>query len=234
MGLFELNSDSAHLFGHLAYILIFFSFLVKKIVYLRLLAIFASMASIYYSLNVSGGPLWVQTQWNSLFILTNIGHICLFLWEKRNTMLGEHHGVLHQTFFNDLTSGEYLKMAKLGHLRTSGKDEVLVEENSHVGMLFIIYEGAVSLKCSGQEFMTIEQGHFIGEMSYLTGEETKAEVQAIGEVKYFFWPKDKLKEFLAKSPRHMASMQRAIGGQLIAAILHDSQKKNQSRDAKAA
>jgi hypothetical protein len=212
--------------GHLAYSLIFVSFLMRSILAIRVFAITASFASIYYNYHVNVDPLWVPIQWNIVFTAINIFHIGLIIWEKRSVRLTGHHKEIHAKFFNDLNPGEYLKLANMGHLRTSDHEEVLIHEKTEIEMLMILYKGRVELKCKNKRIKIIPDGHFIGEMSFLTGALTTAQVVAIDQVKYFFWPKAKLKAFLMKNPKYMASVQRAIGGQLINNILDDSQKED--------
>lgn len=212
--------------GHLAYTLIFLSFMMRSILTIRLFAIAASSASIYFNYHVNSDPLWVPIQWNMVFMAINIFHIGLIFWEKRKLILKDHHKEIHEKFFNDLGAGEFMKLSKLGYLRTSDYNEILIPEKSEISMLMILYRGKVELNCKGNLIKEMEEGRFIGEMSFLTGELTTAEVKAMGEVKYFFWPKNKLKNFLLKNPRYMASVQRAIGGQLIDNILHESQKED--------
>lgn len=214
--------------GHLAYSLIFLSFLMKSVFAIRVFAITASIASIFFNYHVNKEPLWVPIQWNFVFMAINIFHIGLILWEKRSIKLKDYHKDLYEMFFNDLTPGEYLKLVSLGHIRTSEFNEILIKEKSNIEMLMILYKGKVNLSCRGEKVVSISKSQFIGEMSFLTGELTTAEVKAEDQVKYFFWPKDKLKSFLLKNPKYMASLQRAIGAQLIDKILHENQKESKA------
>lgn len=209
--------------GHLAFALIFFSFLVTKIFYLRIVAIFASLTSIVYNYHVLAEPLWVPIQWNILFILTNIFQIGLILWEKRNYTLKGYKAFLFNKLFNDLTTGEFEKLVKKGYLRTGLDGEVLIKENTVTDVLLVLYRGNVQIISQNTIIKEIGPGCFLGEMSFLTGEKTKATVKAHGEVKYFSWDKDNLKKMLYKNPKLMSSVQRALGRQLINSILHEKQ-----------
>lgn len=210
--------------GHLAYGLIFCSFLVRNILWLRFLAIFASFASITYNYNLYASPNWVPIQWNCVFIVTNIVQITITLLEKRNFSLHGYKAFLHDRFFPDLTSAEFTKLLKKGHLRTSLKNEVLIEQFTKVEALIVIINGEVVVKSNGREITKLGKGHFLGEMSFLTDELTKGEVQAIGEVDYFFWEKEELKDLISKKPKMMNAIQRVLSHQLIEYILDDKQK----------
>jgi hypothetical protein len=216
--------ENLQLAGHLAYTLIFFSFLVRNILWLRGLAIFASLTSIVYNFYVPAEPLWVPIQWNCVFIIPNIIQITFIFLEKRNFKLEGHEAYLHDRFFADLTSAEFKNLIKGGFLRTSQKNEILIEQHTAVEALMVIIDGEVSIQSKGREVARVGKGLFLGEMSFMTGEPTKADVRAIGEVQYFFWEKESLKAHIYKKPKMMNAIQRVLSHQLIDYILDENQK----------
>jgi hypothetical protein len=218
------GEDTLKIAGHVAYTLIFFSFLVRNILWLRLLAIFASFTSIAYNYYVPVEPLWVPIQWNCVFIITNITQITITLLEKRNFELVGHEAFLHDRFFPELTSAEFKKLIKNAYLRTSSKNETLIEQHTTVDALMVVIEGEVQVLSNGREVTKLGKGQFLGEMSFLTDEPTKAEVRAVGEMKYFFWEKESLKEIISKKPKMMNAIQRVLSNQLIDYILDEEQK----------
>ena len=219
-----IGMDNLRLAGHLAYTLIFFSFLVRNILWLRGLATFASFTSIAYNYYVPTEPLWVPIQWNCVFIVTNIIQITYIFLEKRNFKLEGHEAYLHDNFFPDLTSAEFKNLIKGGFLRTSLKNEVLIEQQTTVEALMVIIEGEVIIESKGREVARLGKGHFLGEMSFMTDEPTKADVCAVGEIEYFFWEKDALKALISKKPKMMNAIQRVLSHQLIEYILDERQK----------
>ena len=50
--------------GHLAFGLIAFSFVVKDILYLRLVSIVASLFSVFYNYVIPVEPMWIAIGWN--------------------------------------------------------------------------------------------------------------------------------------------------------------------------
>lgn len=59
-------------FGHLTFLLIALSFLVREMLMLRLLAILSSLASIVYNFSVAQDPLWLVIHWNLVFVGINL------------------------------------------------------------------------------------------------------------------------------------------------------------------
>ena len=98
--------------GHLAFGLIAFSFLVKDILYLRILSIFASLFSVLYNFYIPLEPMWLAINWNIVFVLVNVYHIAVLIYEKRPVHMDDKNTELYETLFKDLTPVEYLKISK--------------------------------------------------------------------------------------------------------------------------
>jgi len=73
----------ATLAGHMAFGLIAFSFLVKDILYLRIVSVVASLFSIFYNFYIPTEPMWLAINWNIVFVLVNLYHIAVIIYEKR-------------------------------------------------------------------------------------------------------------------------------------------------------
>ena len=77
--------------GHLAFGLIAFSFLVKDILYLRLISILASLFSVFYNFYIPVEPMWLPIGWNFVFIAVNLYHIAIIIYEKRPVQMSPKH-----------------------------------------------------------------------------------------------------------------------------------------------
>ena len=63
--------------GHLAFGLIALSFLVKDILWLRIVSIVASLFSVFYNWVIPAEPMWIPIGWNFVFVLLNLYHIAI-------------------------------------------------------------------------------------------------------------------------------------------------------------
>ena len=72
--------------GHLAFGLIAFSFLVKDILYLRVVSILASLFSVFYNYTIPEEPLWLAINWNFIFIAVNVYHVAILIYEKKYSL----------------------------------------------------------------------------------------------------------------------------------------------------
>ena len=91
----------ATLAGHLAFGLIAFSFLVKDILYLRVLSILASLFSVLYNFYIPVEPMWLAINWNIIFVLVNIYHIAVIIYEKRPVKMSPKEKELYEDLLRE-------------------------------------------------------------------------------------------------------------------------------------
>ena len=115
--------------GHLAFGLIAFSFLVKDILYLRLLSILASLFSVFYNFYIPDQPMWLAINWNIVFVLVNLYHIAVIIYEKRPVHMDDKNNELYETLFKDLTQVEYLKISKAAIWKTFQPNEFITRSS---------------------------------------------------------------------------------------------------------
>jgi hypothetical protein len=217
--------------GHLAYTLIFFSFLVRRILWLRILAIVAGVASITYNYNISGEPLWIPIKWNVLFITTNVIHIGLILRDKASVKFHGRIKEIYQERFQNFSPMEFKKLLDLAYTRSEPRNKILIKENKNLGAMFLILEGKCSVQASGVELAELGKGDFVGEMSYLTDSASTADVVTKTQIRYLYWDTEKLTKFLSSSASLLHRFEGAIGKQLIGHIMAENQSKREKQKA---
>ena len=202
-------------FGHIAYTLIFFSFLTRSMTVLRGLSILAGTSSIIYNYKVANSPLWTPIQWNIVFMTINLFHICKYYYDQRNIKLNSEDQFLYDNVFSTLTRPQFLHLLSKGYTRTLPKNYNLIENDDEVDALFILKMGEADIYCNDEYINTLQRGRFIAEMSFLTGKSTTADVYMKNESRVHFWVKNDLKAFLSKNPELMHKFDAIIGAQLV-------------------
>src|SRR5262245_59612699 len=94
---------------HLANVLLLLSFLVRDILWLRLLNVLAGVAFIVY-FATGTPPAWAPVGWNTLFLTINFVQIWRLLLERRPVRLGADELALYQLAFRGLTQQEFAKL----------------------------------------------------------------------------------------------------------------------------
>jgi hypothetical protein len=73
--------------GHLSFLIIAFSLLMRDIILLRILSIGSGVIGIYYNFFVAREPLWVPIIWLTVFMGINVYMIVMFYLSNRRSGL---------------------------------------------------------------------------------------------------------------------------------------------------
>src|SRR3989338_6899687 len=100
--------------GDLAYILIVSSYLVKDMLWLRTLAVGASLSMISYNFFVPPQPLWVMVRWNVVMLAVNVVQIIILFREKSAGGMTAEEQELYATLFRTMSPMEFRRLMRLG------------------------------------------------------------------------------------------------------------------------
>jgi hypothetical protein len=201
-------------FIHVANVLYLFSYLVRDILWLRVLTVVAGLVLMPYFL-LQQPPLLAPVAWNVLFTGINAVQIARLLYERRPVVLTEDQARLYQLAFRSLTDREFLRLARAGSWKRSAPAERLVDQGVVLEELSCVLSGKLAVKVDGKLVANLEQGRFIGEMSYLTGAPTTASVEVVEPATCLSWTKASLSKLLDADPSLRAAVQLVIGRDLV-------------------
>jgi len=201
--------------GHLAFGLIAFSFIVKDILYLRLVSILASLFSVFYNWVIPVEPMWIPIGWNFVFVLLNLYHIAVLMYEKRPVKMNDKNAELYETLFKDMTPVEYLKVSKIAEWKTFKSGEVIIKEGMTVKDLHLIYNGTVDVIVKDDKVAELKDGQFVGEMSFLTEKPATATCKVKHDAELLVWRQREFKELLKRNPSLYYSIQSLLSAQLV-------------------
>src|SRR5262245_57885842 len=197
-------------FGHLAFILVAVSFLVKDILWLRCLSIIASLSRITFNYFVPATPLWLIIYWQFAFISINLFQIGRILRQRVGIRFTQEEKDFHESMFKSFAPFEFIKLVRTGEWKLAEKNVALLTEGSPVDSVLLIYNGIVSIEIAGREAAQLKDGDFIGEMSFVKGGLATASARTIEKTKYLEWPKANLKRFLERNPTTRFAMKSII------------------------
>ena len=201
--------------GHLAFGLIAFSFLVKDILWLRLVSILASSFSVFYNWVIPAEPMWLAINWNFVFISLNLYHIAVLIYEKRPIKMAPKDKELYETLFRDLSPVEYLKVTKIAEWKKFKAGDTLIRQDHLVTDLILIYNGTVDVKVKGKKVAQLKDGQFVGEMSFLTEKSATATCVIKHDTECILWKQPEFKELLKRNPSLYYTIQGLLSNQLI-------------------
>ena len=201
--------------GHLAFGLIAFSFLVKDILWLRLVSILASSFSVFYNWVIPIEPMWIAIHWNFVFIALNLYHIAVIIYEKRPIKMAPKDKELYETLFKELSPVEYLKISKVAQWKTYKSGETIIRQEHMVPDLILIYNGTVDVAVDGKSVARLKDGQFVGEMSFLTEKSATATCIVKHDTECLVWKQPEFKDLLKRNPSLYYTIQGLLSNQLI-------------------
>jgi hypothetical protein len=199
---------------HVANVLYFLSYVVKDILWLRVLTVVAGtfLLAFYY---FRPDPLWPAIYWNLVFSAINVYQIYALILERRPVRLSEEEQKLYQLAFRTLTPREFVKLLGLARWEDAPAAARIVETGRSLERTMVIVAGRAAVEVGGRKVAELEDGQFIGEMSFLTGEAPNADVVTLEATRYVSWPQDELRRVLKSNADLRAAWQMAIGTDLI-------------------
>ena len=185
--------------GNLSFALIAISFLVRDILWLRIISIIASVFGIVFNYFAPPTPLWLVIYWNLLFVAINIFHIAVTLLERLSVKFTNDELKLYQGLFFKLDRVDAMKLFKKGVWKSAEKDEVLVHEGQHIQSIFLTCVGTVELKKQGRMIREVNSHDFIGEF-YFDNKPSDVTVIASKQSKLLIWLIEDLHRIFKEHP----------------------------------
>lgn len=200
-----------------ANILYLFSYMVRDILWLRILTVIAALCLMPY-FYFQAVPIMTPIYWNIGFTTLNIFWISLLLLERRPVKLTPREERLCELVFRTMTPREMIKILKLATWKTAETDECFIARGTRLDELIVIYSGRACVEVEGKVVAEILPGQFIGSVSYITDETAPANIVALEPTCYVIWPKAKLKKFLDGNSELHTALEKTLAMDLARAL----------------
>jgi hypothetical protein len=188
-------------------------FFCKDILYLRALAVIGQIALIPYyvalfdnvNLDFAAGHDLISGRLSPyiglfcsvILVSVNLVYICLLLTERRSVLLTPIEKTVYELSFSSLTSRTFKRLFRLGKITNLKQRDLIICRNSKSTMLYLILDGSAEVELSSGQTKELNSGHFIGELSFITGDLTSANVRASQDnTTVLAWTKCDLVKFL--------------------------------------
>jgi hypothetical protein len=196
--------------GHLTFIALAASFLVKDIIYLRVLSMVSCFAAIFYNFYGFASPVWLVIFWQIIFILINTVQIGLLFREKREINFNEEEQELHETLFSNMSPVEFMKFMRIAKWENIGAKTVVIEEQQPLSSIILIYNGIVEVQKKKQHIATAKDGTFLGDMEFFAEPKASATATSVTDLRIVVWPLTALKKMLKLNPTILISLNSAL------------------------
>jgi hypothetical protein len=193
--------------GHLSFIAIAASFLIRDILWLRVVSILASILAIIFNYFVAAGPIWLVIGWSVVFIVINTFNILILLKERGGVHFTSEKQEMYETVFQGLSPVEFMKLLRIGQWKEVNEEQILVEKGQTVDQIQFIYNGQAEVLSNGRKVADIKDGAFIGEMEFAEGKSAVATVKTVTPNRIVAWPTVELRRLLIRNPSMNSTMQ---------------------------
>jgi hypothetical protein len=209
-------------FLHAGNILYLGAYLVRDVLWLRVLTVAGTLSLIaYYWLQPQ--PLYAPIAWCSLFTLVNIVQIAILVFERRPVFLGDEELHLYRTVFRSLTPREFARLLSLAEWKQAKAGDELLAQHRPVESLALMHNGRASVEVDGRRIAEVCPGQFFGEMGFLTEQNASARVVARETTDYLAWRTGRLRAVLAATPALHVKFQGVLGRDLVSKLNHETE-----------
>ena len=210
--------DQSMWLAHLASILTMAAYLLKDILWLRMLTILSCFAGIAF--NYFEPATRTMIYWNVLFALINIVQVAIIIKQRSSVHFTDEEKELHDTLFKNFAPFEFMKLMRVGKWLEAKQGEILATEQKPIDRIMLIYNGLVGVESKGKEVAKLKDGNFIGEVSFIAGGAATATVRALRPTRYVAWPKEAIKKLLNRNPSMRFAMQAMLSTDLTKKLMH--------------
>jgi len=203
---------------HAGYLLTAAAFLLRDMLWLRVLAIAANLCVGLAAYRAGMDPHWVVVAWAAAFVAINLGHSCWLIYERYLQRLTEDEQRLYDRCFQALDRVAARKLMRRGEWIEFAANDCLARQGIHLDRLLLIASGEAAVLLGGKIVARLKPGTFVGEVSFLSGDISTAMVVATAPVRCLAWRKDPLERLLARQPALLNVFQAAVGKDLAAKV----------------
>ncbi|MCF7810884.1 popeye domain-containing protein [bacterium] len=193
------------------------AYVVRDIFWLRVLTIIAAVCTFPY-FYFQETPLYSALFWQSAFLIINAINLTVLFLERRPVDLSDDQKRLHLLLSRSFTPRELLKLLAFAEWKEAQQNEIIIKKGISLEKLQFIFHGMVKVEVDNKIVGHIQDGGFIGEMSFASGEPTSADVIAMQNTSYLCWQKDKLNAYFVKHPHIKETMWTLLGIDMAAKL----------------
>lgn len=190
MQVLDFLTDSTVIF-FIANTLYVISYMLTSMIWLRILAIVAAASTFPY-FYFQTEPLWSALFWQSCFLAVNLVNLLVLLFRMRDTHFDDDERRAYELKFSDLKPHEARPIFRYAERVSLSEGSPLLRDGERNESLFLILEGKCSVLKNGVEVAVLAPGHFVGELSFLSGDDVSADVVAAENTALMSWDRKRL------------------------------------------
>ena len=215
--LIEQFATPGKLVGHLSYMLLVGSMLMRSMKWLRMIAISAGVVSAVY------GFFWlkdfVTVFWEVVFVSVNLIQLLLLEWANKRAKFSEDEARFIKAALPNVEKAIARKMLKLAEWEEHEPGATLTVEGEPVGKLLFILEGTVRIDKEGAMVGVCGRDDFLGEMGFMSGEGATATGVVTNSVRCLTFEREVLIKLLDRDTDLRHAMESSFNRSLVSKLV---------------
>lgn len=207
--------------GHLSYLLLVLSMLMRQMLWLRLFVIASAIAGMVFDHYWLGNPVGVF--WQGLLVLVNVGELALLWRDDHRASFSPEEDQFRTELLHDLSPGHTRRFLDRGRWEDLPDGAVLTTEGKAPDFLTYLARGTVRIETRDRVVRVVEEGHYIGEMSVMGDGIAVATATAQGDVRVWRIERPKLDRIRDRTPAIMSVVEAGIARDMRAKLVFQNE-----------
>ena len=213
------------LFGHFTYFLLIVSMLMRRMVWLRSLAVASGLAKIVYRAFFMVDP--VSVVWEAIFVAVNIGQLIILWYYERHHTFEEDQRHFVSSMPPGVERRSLKNLLELSTVREVPAGATLTTAGEAVTELIFVTKGVAVIERDGTTVAACGVGDYVGEMSFLTGRPASATAKAFKPMRVLAFDQLKLKAAMDSDAGIRRAMESSLNLNLVGKLVRANDQQAQ-------
>lgn len=218
--LFRELTDPVALFGHFTYFLLIVSMLMRRMVWLRSLAVASGLAKIVYRGFFAFDP--VSVVWETIFVAVNLCQLLIIWYYERHHRFAEDERGFVDSMPKGVERQALQRLLRLAEMREFAVDDALTREGEAVKDLMYVSSGVARIERGGRIIAVCGPGDYLGEVSFLSGVPATATAIAAKPVRVLAFDQAKLRALVTSDAAIRRAMEAGLNRNLVGKLARTS------------
>lgn len=206
--------------GHLSYVLLVLSMMMRTMIKLRIIAISAGLTSLIYGLFILNDPVTVF--WEAVFVSVNLVQLFIIMFENRKAAFSDEEAIIVKAMVPGKDLRHARRIMSIGEWNEADPGTVMIEEGEMTTHLFLLVRGAVQIERDNKIIGVCGEGDFLGEISYLNNIGATATAVVANQIRYFSFERNRLSSFLERDAELRQAVEASFNRNLIGKLVKTS------------
>lgn len=205
------------LFGHFTYFLLIVSMLMRKMVWLRSLAVASGVAKIVYRAFFVLDP--VSVLWETIFVVVNVVQLLLIWYYEYHHRFSAEHDHFVSNMPPGTERSAIKRLLELSDLEHHEVGDQLTHEGEKVKALMYIADGIVKIEHGDRVVAICGPGDYVGELSFLSGNPATATATVVKPVRVLAFDQARLTNAIAADSQLSRTLESALNRNLAGKLV---------------